>query len=542
MLLDLNTATGAFWLKVPRGGPDLATLMREAGLDFSLSASTKSEAVLLTHEPYAAVAFADNATPRAREALAPLMKEIERSWAATSNSHIECPPDKELWGYQKAGVDYARGRKYSLDGDQPGLGKTPTAICLANEYQARRILVICPASIRKQWVEKIRDWTTMKFPFVIHPIFNGRNGVDPTAEWTVVSYELARTPAIGRALAAGDYDLLILDEAHYIKTVDARRTRAIFGGGDTPAFDAIAGKARSILALTGTPLPNRPREAYTLARGLCWEAIDWMSEDAFKERFNPSERIEIVDPVTHRSKFYVDERVGRHSELQARLRGNFMFRHLKRDVLPQLKLPVFDIIELEATKAVKQALEAESLLNIDPSDYSPTIEVMGQISTVRELMGLALAPQIADYIDMLLDGGEDKLVVFGWHLRAMSLLEERWRKHGVARYHAGRGSHNEAEKKRFIQDPDCHILLGNSLTLGTGTDGLQDVAWHALIAEPDWVPENNVQCFSRLDRFGQKAKVQGDIFVAPNSIVEKILAVALRKMQTVHKALDRRMT
>lgn len=265
-----------------------------------------------------------------------------------------------------------------------------------------------------------------------------------------------------------------------------------------------------------------------------------MSEDDFRDRFNPSERIEVVDPVTHRSKFYVDERVGRHGELQARLRGNFMFRHLKRDVLPQLKLPVFDIIELEETKAVKQALEAESLLNIDPEDYSPTIEVMGQISTVREQMGLALAPQIADYVDMLLDGGEDKLVVFGWHLRAMSFLEERWRKHGVARYHAGRGAHNEAEKKRFIEDPECHILLGNSLTLGTGVDGLQDVAWHALIAEPDWVPENNVQCFSRLDRFGQKNKVQGDIFVAPGSIVEKILAVALRKMQTVHKALDKR--
>jgi len=106
------------------------------------------------------------------------------------------------------------------------------------------------------------------------------------------------------------------------------------------------------------------------------------------------------------------------------------------------------------------------------------------------------------------------------------------------------GSTSAAKKEKlvakFIADPGIQIAMGNILSMGVGTDGLQEVAWHALIAEPDWTPGNNIQCFDRLDRGGQRMTVQGDIFVAPGSFAERVLASALRKNQVVHKALDRR--
>src|SRR5207253_9578003 len=68
-------------------------------------------------------------------------------------------------------------------------------------------------------------WTTLKYPYTVYPILHGRRGVHPTAEWTVISYDLARSETVWRALAKGKYDLLILDEAHYLKTIDARRDR-----------------------------------------------------------------------------------------------------------------------------------------------------------------------------------------------------------------------------------------------------------------------------------------------------------------------------
>ena len=155
-------------------------------------------------------------------------------------------------------------------------------------------------------------------------------------------------------------------------------------------------------------------------------------------------------------------------------------------------------------------------------------------------MGLALAPQVANYIDMTIDGGEEKLVVFAWHTEVLDILEKAWQKHGVLRVD---GSTSSKRKQHYVElfqsSPRHQVILGNTLSLGTGTDGLQTVSSHAFLAEPDWTPGNNEQAFDRLDRGGQTRQVQCDIFVAPGSFAERILAQALRKYQTTNKVLDK---
>jgi SWI/SNF-related matrix-associated actin-dependent regulator 1 of chromatin subfamily A len=542
VILDFNKATNTYILKVPRKeGVDIKEIMNVHGLEFSMPASTPETAVFFTKEPYAAVTFFRHATSAAKQNLAALSAVIETSWKSTSDRHFAVPADQELWEFQKASLEYALERDHCLIGDEPGLGKTPIAIAYANEIQADRVLVVCPANIRLQWARKVREWSTMHWTREIHVLTNGKKGVNPTAEWTIVSYDLARTEAIGKALAAGEYDLLIADEAHYLKTIDSRRTRAIFGGGERRSFDPIVERCKRVLALTGTPLPNRPREAYTLARGLRWDAIDWMSEDRFNYRFNPSQLIIGFRPNGTEYRF-VDERSGRLTELQNRLRGNFMVRHLKADVMPQLHLPVFDLVRMEETSAIKAALAAESLLDIDPDLLEGADAlILGHIAAVRKQMGVAMAPSVADYVEMLLLGGETKLVVFAWHLEVLSILEEKLKRYGVVRIdgHTS-GTQKEARIADFISNPKIQVIIGNLQSMGVGTDGLQLASCHALIAEPDWAPANNIQAFDRLNRGGQTRTVQGDILVAPNSIAERVLASALRKMHITHIALDRR--
>ena len=536
MILDQHGPR--FTLRVPRGEADVAVLVREHGLDFSASASTSAEAILWTTEPHAAVTFIEHATPAARATLAPLHAEITRSWAPEGRGHYRVPADRELWPFQRASLDYALSRQHALVGDEPGLGKTPIAITYANERGARRVLVLCPANIRLQWVRRIYEWSTMQWPFTVHSVLGARQGIHPAAEWTVISYDLARTPAMGKLLAQGRYDVLILDEAHMLKSMDAQRTHAVFGGGRL-GFPALASCAEHVLALTGTPLPNRPREAYTLARGLCWDAIDWLSEDRFRERFNPSELREFTrqDGSTAR---VIDERTGRLPELHNRLRAHLMVRHLKRDVMPQLQMPAYDLVVVQETHAVKAALAAESLLDIDPEQLAGAdATVLGHIAVVRQQMGVALAPQVAEYVAMLLDGGDDKLVVFAWHIEVLNILERL-----LARFRPLRidGSTTPLQKQTRVElfgsDPARRVIIGNIQSMGTGTDGLQLVSSHALIAEPSWTPGDNIQAFDRLDRGGQTRQVQGDIFVAPGSIVEKILASALRKGHVLHTVLD----
>lgn len=409
--------------------------------------------------------------------------------------------------------------------------------------QARQVLVVCPASIRFQWIARVKEWTTMgiRYPVpntLIYPILTGARGVNEHAAYTVVSWDLLRNPGIRRALARMHFDLLVLDEAHMAANPNAARTRAIFGGGECNVITPLLQCCERAVALTGTPLPHRLRQAYVLADGLCPESIDWMSHDAFVDRFNPSKLI-----ITKDNKRYIDERVGRAGELQARLRGNFMVRHMKREVMTQLQFPVYDLIRMEETDAIKQALFAESLLAIDPENLEGAdATVLGQIATARRLMGVALAPQVAGYVKMLVQGGEDKLVVFAWHVEVLDILCRDLHSLGVIRVDGSDGPKSKYTKvQQFIADPAKRVIIGNVLSLGTGTDGLQEVCSHGLIAEPDWVHGNNVQCFDRLDRGGQRCQVQGDICVAPGSIGEKVLASALRHAQIVHMATDRRL-
>lgn len=547
MLLDYVDKTRKFILKVPRTDRLLTQqIMNEHGWDFSRTASGIFEAVLFSNEPYAAAAFAENATPEARAQIQWILDEVAASGRPESQSKFRMPHDRELWGFQRANLDYALRRTHTLIADEPGLGKTPTAIVYANEVRARKVLVVCPAAVRLQWEKKVREWSTMPWPYIVHTILHRRRGVHDGAHWTIVSYDLASIPEIGGQLAKQFYDVLILDEAHYLKELSAKRTRAVFGGGRERIHEPLIERAKYVLALTGTPLPNRPREAYALARALHWESIDFLSEDGFKDRFNPSIKRQVTDRRTGLVKTVIDERSGRHAELQTRLRANFMTRHEKhgpRGVMKQLHMPIFDLIHVEADGAVKQALKAEKLLDIDPENLSGAdATALGHVAEVRRMMGIAMAPQVARYIDMLIENGEEKLTVFAWHKEVMNYLEKHWHKHGCVRIDGSTSAKGRLDAiTTFQENRGCRVILGNLLSMGVGVDGLQNVCSHGLIAEPDWVPGNNIQAFDRLDRGGQREQVQADIFVAPGSFAEKVLASALRKAQTIHSVLDRRM-
>ena len=557
--LDFNPANGMYVLFVDRGDPfTAAELMTEYGLHHSEPASTFSTQCLFTPTPYAAVSFAQWATPAAREALGWIVREVEASRKTHSDRHFDIPratrdAGYDLWDYQKADLEYMLERERVLDADEPGLGKTPTAVVYANEIQAQRTLVICPANIRFQWIRKILEWSTLGETYpadsnLIYAVTSAKGGIHPNAAWTVISYDLARKPGVIDALRQTKYDLLICDEAHALKTIDSKRTRAVFGGGNDPLYhEALADRAKRVLLLSGTPLPNRPREAYIPARHLDHASIDFYSEDRFNARFNPIEEREVIKHLPGGRQVRVivkDEKSGRHDELQNRMRAHFMCRHLKREVLTQLKYPVYELVRVDETAAIKRALKAESLLNIDPEmveqgHFDP--QEMGHIAEARRLMGEAMAPQVAEYIRTLLDGGEEKLTLFYHHINVGNILQHELQAYGVCRVDGSTGAvAKDALVQEFQANPAKRVMMGNLLSLGTGTDGLQHVCFHAIICEPSWVPGENIQAFDRLDRGGQLQLVQGDIMVAPNSLSEKILASALRKLRNTHSALDRR--
>lgn len=535
------TENGAnFILHVPSTRKiEIAPLMAYRGLIFSTSASSRDNAVLWSTNPYSLADLAEPDSPT----LGAYRKQIELSRALDGVGTTRLPPGRELWEFQKATLDYLLARKGGIDGDQPGLGKTPTAIAFCNEREAQRILVICPASVRIQWGERIGEWSTI--PRVKTSVMlRVKDGIHPTANYQVLSYDAARNPAIIRAISKYKWDILICDEAHKMKNIEALTTRAIIGNsrGEYQHGDikvpAISKHCREHLALTGTLLLNRPSEAYVLFRFFDWEAIDFASEDKFKERYNRQ-----ADMKTIEGKRFKLESTSLENELQNRLRVNVLARHEKKDVLKFMKPPRFSIVRCEENSTVRGALDAEGLLGLDIEEIQTTkdFEILGHIAEVRRLMGIALAPQIAEYAADFLDGSDEKLCIFGWHIQVLDIFEDALARFGTARID-GRKSANARQNAvdKFVGDAHTRVFIGNIQAAGTGLDGLQKVCSRCYLAEPDWVPAQNEQAVSRLDRIGQKEIVSAEIFVAPGSISEKILVKALEKMNVIHRVLDQK--
>lgn len=529
---------GNFILHVPSARKaDVANLMAYRGLTFSTSASSREKAVLWSNNPYALADLAGDDCPT----LSSYRKQIEASRALNGVGTSALPPGKELWDYQKATLDYLLARGGGINGDQPGLGKTPTSITYANARQAQRVLVIVPASVRLQWAERIAEWTTIP-RCKISTMLKVKDGIHPTANYQIISYDAARNPAIIRAISKYDWDLLICDEAHKMKNIDALTTRAILGNNrgeyhhGTEKMKAIASYCREHLALTGTLLLNRPSECYNLIRFFDHEAIDFLSEEKFKDRYNRQ-----ADMKTIEGKRFKLESMSLESELQNRLRVNVMVRHEKKDVLTFMKPPRYAIVRCEENGDVRSALDVEGLLNMPIEEIQTTkdFDILGHIAEARRLMGIALAPQIAEYARDFLEGSDEKLVIFGWHIQVLEIFEQELSKFGTVRVD-GRKSAVARQKAvdDFINDSKVRVFIGNIQAAGTGLDGLQKVCSRCYLAEPDWVPAQNEQAVSRLDRFGQDNPVTAEIFVAPGSISEKILVKALEKLNVIHRVLD----
>jgi hypothetical protein len=180
-------------------------------------------------------------------------------------------------------------------------------------------------------------------------------------------------------------------------------------------------------------------------------------------------------------------------------------------------------------------------LSIDEIQTTKDFEILGHIAEVRRLMGIALAPQVADYAADFLEGSDEKLCIFAWHLEVLDIFEQELSRFGTVRID-GRKSPNARQKA--VDDFWGVIMCASSSAIFRQREpawmALQKVCSRCYLAEPDWVPAQNEQAVSRLDRIGQENLVSAEIFVAPGSISEKILVKALEKMNVIHRVLDQK--
>ena len=492
---------------------------------------------------------------RALDAIAGHCKKLDASRATDSNIVVPTPPGLALKPYQKAGVAYMLGHKATYLGDDMGLGKTPSTLGFINCIRPNRVLIICPATLVFNWIDEAAKWLIDQYEMIIP---RTTKETIPARDKIIVicSYEKAAgntTLALSLKIM---WDILVCDESHALKTYGNKRTHAVLGRlghPDLPAdFKGLFDLSKRSVFLSGTPFENYPKEIWTTAAAICPVKFgDWWE---FAKRYC---RIHTERCNGHYR--LVDTGASNLSELQQKLRSNFMIRRLKSDVLKELPPKRRQLIIVGEESADwssnpdlitwKQLYEPQydaklAALEVAKTqeEYQQAIKALDElqipfekISEFRHATALAKLPACIKYIDELLDSGLDKLVLFAHHQDVIDELVLHYGQSAVA-VHGRTPKQLRGQNVKKFQDGNARIFIGGLKAAGSGINLFR--ASTVVFVEGDWNPSIMLQAEDRLCRIGQKKMVHVLIPVLDHSIDANMMKRIIKKLDVIDMGLN----
>jgi superfamily II DNA or RNA helicase len=432
--------------------------------------------------------------------------------------------------HQIAGAEFLASRRTALLADAPRVGKTGASILAADLILPRTTLVVTTASGRPVWERGFRDWSA--FGMSTAAIYPGVKVEDVTADRLIVAWtDLAK---LAPALTARRWDLLILDESHYAKSPDAKRTQAAYGVFRGAARDwGLCDAAEVTWCLTGTPIPNAPNDLYPMLRALAPERLtvahgptDVTKYDDFVDRYCVT-RTKVVGWT--RIRVVVAGR--RPEELKARMEG-FFLRRLQRDVgiLP----PVFDLLDIHITDRERETIEREfpgAGEVLDAADTGETSSLEMALGTLRRLTGSA---KVAGVVRAVLDEAENtatKFVLMCWHEDAMTALCEKLSSlHPVRISGSTDPDERQASIQRFQTDPTCRVFVGQIMAAGEAID--LSVAEELIFVESMASPGPMAQAAMRVTNLNATRRPRVRVAALAGSVDEKFQRLLLGRVET----------
>lgn len=416
--------------------------------------------------------------------------------------------------FQWAGVRYVLEARRAFLADEQGLGKTVEALAALEADGAFPAIVVCPASLKLNWERETRRW----LPHRSVAVAEGRGGVVPRAEITIVNYEIVAARL--QSLALRRPRALVVDESHYCKNPQAKRTQAVRRLAEAVAGDGLR------LALTGTPVLNHAEELVAQLRVL-GRIEDFGSGARFARQFSGELR---------------EERLHWH------LRRRCFVRRLKRDVLPQLpdKRRVVVPVALDNMREYRLAEDdVIAWLREQPLDLrelnakiAATLraERLAQLGALQRLAARGKLHAALSWIHDFLASGEP-LVVFARHVEVQRAVAGRF---PGALHLLGGDSANERERAiHAFQDP-----AGPQLVVCATRVAAQGItltrASNVAFLELEWTPAMHEQAEDRCHRIGQRDAVTAWYLLAAETIDETMARVIERKRATVAAVTDGR--
>jgi SWI/SNF-related matrix-associated actin-dependent regulator of chromatin subfamily A-like protein 1 len=399
-----------------------------------------------------------------------------------------------LYPFQQEGVEFLIRNRNAYLGDDMGLGKTAQALSVVrwfNDLSPQRVLVICPAPIKSQWVDQARMWCP-ELADRTQIINKGKDLPDRKAAIVIVNYDLAHKEELFWRFQQQHFTFGIADEAHRLKTPDAKRTRYILEGNGLLSLCS-----RRVL-LSGTPMRTGNIDLYTALRAMAPQRIaktpTW---EEFAIRYCGAcytlNGFEFFGPT--------------HVEEFQRILAGFLLRREKDEVKHQLPDKEYQLFSIPLTAKLKSLIEQDYLHGRD------------DVAGVRQAIALAKMPIFLQHLDDVLEEKE-KVVVYAYHHSVIDELASKLTLHGIPYviFQGGLTDKQRNERKQqFINGP-ARVFIGQITAAGEGLDGLQEVCDTCLFLEWTFIPADIHQAVDRLHRFGQKSFVLAHFFAVDSSL------------------------
>jgi SWI/SNF-related matrix-associated actin-dependent regulator of chromatin subfamily A-like protein 1 len=473
-----------------------------------------------------------------------LEKESTLSLSRASNFDIDIPSPEGLnyFDYQKAGIHFMNTRNSTLLADQAGLGKSIEISGLINAAKPRikNVLIICPASIKLNWKRELEKWLIREYKIGI---------VDRADYPTKVDIVIINFDVVHRhhaKLTRKTWDLLVIDEVHFLKSKTARRSKYVFGSKKEKISPISAHKK---VFLSGTPIVNKPIELFPIINALDPET--WSNQWKYAQRY--------CDPI-HTGWGWDFSGASNLEELQDKLRSTIMIRRLKSEVLPELPLKFRQVVELPTDaktlsiiqKELKEWNSNEELIanlktslvlakiNEDDNAYRDAVKNLREgmsaqfssMSKLREIVALAKLPYVLEHVK----NAENKIVIFAHHKSVVAELKKNLGEEAVVLVGDTPMLDRQKAVDDFQNDPKIKYFIGSIKSAGVGIT--LTAASHVVFAELDWVPGNVSQCEDRCSRISQKNNVLVQHLVLEGSLDAKIAKTLIQKQEVIDKALD----
>ena len=416
--------------------------------------------------------------------------------------------------HQKEAIKSLVENKKFILADDMGLGKTTSTIIAALETGAKKVLIICPASLKINWQREIENYSDRPTS-----IIEGKKWED--GDFIIINYDIIKNfhdekKKSDSVLLKTKFDLVIIDEAHYIQNKQAQRTKLI--------NDFVSNVDRLWL-LTGTPITSRPINYFNLLNLIeCPVAKNWM---AYVKRYCNGFQFQ-----AGRRKIWNVSGASNLEELRDRT-APLVLRRLKENVL-DLPDKIITPVYLRLKSKEYEALMGEYYDWYDKNGESDSLTLQfTKLTKVRQVIAEEKVTSTIEICENIVEQGK-KVIVFTNFTKSLEMILEHFGKKAVRL--DGQMSQKERQMSvdRFQNEEDVMVFVGNIKAAGVG---ITLTAGEAVVMNDlSFLPSDHSQAEDRSYRYRQKNNVLVYYPIFDNT-VEGIIYDILKKKKDIFETV-----